>query len=243
MHYKMKQIVFFLALLPLALFGQSADSSSLKRFAIGLNYSPDYSYRTLKPTAESKWIADSRDTLEIPKYGYTSGLSLLFRISKNLTFETGLQYSNKGEKTKTRKLEIFDPNSPQSSMNTMEVTFVYSYNYLDIPIKANYYLINKKFKFFLSGGLSNNIFISSTNKSTISFAPGNSTTNTTKSSTNYSLVNIAALAGFGIEQQLNSKLSLRLEPIYRRSITSIINAPIKGYLYSAGMNFGLYLSL
>ena len=236
----MKQIVFFLALLPLALFGQSSDPVRVKRFAIGLNYSPDYSYRTLKPTEQSKWIADSRDTIEIPKYGYTAGLNFLFRLNKKLTLETGLQYSNKGEKTKTRTLGILDPNSPQSPTNTIEVTFVYSYNYLDIPIKANYYLINQKFKLFLSGGISSNLFLSSTSKSTISFAPGNSSTNTSKSSTKYSSVNFALLAGFGIEHQLNSRFSLRLEPIYRRSIIPIIDAPIRGYLYSAGMNFGFY---
>jgi len=243
MHYKIKQLVLLFALFPLVSFGQSADSTRVKWFGIGFNFSPDYSYRILKPTTQSKWIADLRDTLEIPKFGYTTGLNLLFRVSRNITLETGLQYSNKGEKTKTYPLLFINPNSPQEPTVTQDVSFVYSYNYLDIPIKANFFLINKKFKLFLSGGISNNLLLFSTSKSTITFSPGNSSTSTVITSTKYSTVNMAVLAGFGIEHHLNSRCSLRLEPIYRRSLRSIIDAPIESYLYSVGMNFGLYFSL
>lgn len=242
MPYTLKQFALFLALFPLVSFGQSADSSRVKWFGIGFNFSPDYSYRILEPTAQVKWIADFRDTLEIPKFGYTTGLNFLFRVSRNLTFETGLQYSNKGEKTKQHQLLVINPNLPKEPGSMAEASFVYSYYYLDIPIKANFFLINKKFKLFLSGGISNNLFISSTSRYTITFSPGNPLTSTVKTNTKYSTVNLAVLAGLGVEHHLNSRCSIRLEPIYGRSLRSIIDAPIKSYLYSAGMNFGFYFN-
>jgi len=58
-----------------------------------------------------------------------------------------------------------------------------------------------------------------------------------------SRINFAVVAGLGINYDLTSRLTFRVEPTYRRSITSIINAPIKGYLYSAGINTGIYFKL
>lgn len=238
----MKQILLFLTLLPLVLFGQSADSSQIKRFAFGLNYSPDYSYRILVPEPQVKLIADLRDSTETPKYGFTTGLNLLFRINKRFTLETGFQYSNKGEMNDGNIVLIDDIDATKPPLNAPRITAIFSYNYLDIPIKANYYLINKKFKLFLSGGISNNLFISSENKFLFKYPDGSILT-TKGEGPKLFPVNFTLLAGFGAEHQLNKRFSLRLEPIYRRSITSIIDAPIKGYLYSAGMNFGLYFSL
>ena len=238
----MKQILLFLTLLPLVLFGQSADSSQIKRFAFGLNYSPDYSYRILVPEPQVKLIADLRDSTETPKYGFTTGLNLLFRINKRFTLETGFQYSNKGEMNDGNIVLIDDIDATKPPLNAPRITAIYSYNYLDIPFKANYYLINKKFKLFLSGGISNNLFISSENKFLFKYPDGNTTT-TTGEGPKLLPINFTLLAGFGLEHQLNKRFSLRLEPIYRRSITSINDAPIRGYLYSAGMNFGFYFSL
>jgi len=56
-------------------------------------------------------------------------------------------------------------------------------------------------------------------------------------------VNFAVLAGIGMDYDFKSKIKFRIEPIYRRSINTIINAPIKGYLYSVGLNIGVYYKI
>ena len=94
----MKLILTFLILFPLITFCQNKDTLKTKRIAIGVVFSPDYSYRTLKPYSSSNLIAELRDSLEIPKFGFTTGLNLLLQLNKRLTLEAGLQFSNKGEK-------------------------------------------------------------------------------------------------------------------------------------------------
>jgi len=53
-------------------------------------------------------------------------------------------------------------------------------------------------------------------------------------------INILMLAGLGVEYSIFDKISLHLEPIYRRSLTSINSDPMKFYLWSIGVNAGMY---
>ena len=238
----MKLFLIFLTFFPLTIFCQSTDTTKTKRIAIGLTFSPDYCYRKLSPDATSQWIADSRDNLEIPKFGFTTGLSLLFQLNKRLTFETGLQYSNKGEKTKSYSLTWNTPSGQPDPALPTKNTFIYHYNYLDIPVKVNYNILTKRLKFFVSGGISTNVFLFQKTTSILEYSDGRTETNNSTGS-GLSRINFAVLAGLGINYDLTSRLTFRIEPTYRRSITSIINAPIKGYLYSAGINTGIYFKL
>jgi opacity protein-like surface antigen len=238
----MKPFLIFLTLLPSTLFCQSTEMTKTKRISIGLTFSPDYCYRKLSPDATSQWIADSRDSLEIPKFGFTTGFGLLFQITKRLTLETGLQYSNKGEKTKSYSSTWFPPSVQPDPSLPVKNAFIYHYNYLDIPLKVNYNILTKRLKFFVSGGISTNVFLFQQITSRVEYGDGSTVTNNSISN-GLSRINLAVVAGLGINYDVTNRLTIRIEPTYRRSITSIINAPIKGYLYSAGINTGIYLNL
>lgn len=215
----------------------SSDSSKEKKMEIGVSFSPDYCFRKLKPDADSKWIADSRDTLEIPKFGFSVGANFIFKINKKLALETGVLFSDRGEQTKKYSLE----NVPSGQKPIM-----YSYNfhdyYIDIPIKVNYYFLSGKLKFYVTAGISAGFFINQKTTSITSFGNSDSKT-TSKVDPGFSKVNLAALAGCGIKYPMNNKTNLKIEPLYMRSITPIINAPVKVYLYSAGLNIGIYYNL
>ena len=58
--------------------------------------------------------------------------------------------------------------------------------------------------------------------------------------TNFAKLNFELLAGLGADYDINKHFKLRLEPLFRRSINSITTTDIKGYLYSGGLNFGVY---
>jgi hypothetical protein len=94
----------------------------------------------------------------------------------------------------------------------------------------------------LTAGLSANIFLYQ--KTTFFTHHQNSDTKvSTRSNDGFSPLNISALAGCGINYPVSPKTTLLIEPIYRRSINSIIDAPVKSYLYSIGMNVGILFNL
>jgi len=241
----MRLLFTFLTIIPLTTLCQNIDTIETKKLSIGLSFSPDYCYRILKPDASGKWIAESRDSLEIPKFGYTSGLNIALQINKRITLETGFLYSDKGEKTKT-----FSPNwmtssgqpDPDPSLPT-KITSFYHYIYLDFPIKANYYLLTQGVKFFLTAGISPNIFLKQRITSIYEYNDGHTSSKSSSENSGFAKINLAFTAGLGLDYDLTKKLNLKIEPTYRCSITTIIDAPIKGYLYSIGLNTGLYYKL
>ncbi len=230
---------------------QNPDSTKTKRFSIGLVFSPDYCYRTLKPdgASMSQSIARQRDSTETGRTGFTTGLSFLFQMNKRFTLETGIQYSDKGEQTKDMVLNFGSNIAPRNGFaysggsgasNPVSANFVYHYNYIDIPLKANYYLLTRRFKLFASAGLSVNVFLNERNNLVEKYSDGSSSSSSSTSSNGLSRINLAFVAGLGVSYSISNRLTIRMEPVYRRSITSIIDAPVKEYVYSIGLNTGLY---
>lgn len=228
------------AILPSFAMAQTPKVEMPGTLAVGLVFSPDYAGRSLQADPSAAQIAAYRDDFEIPKFGFTTGTSLLYTFNKRVVFETGMLFSDKGEKTKAIPYKTLepDPAAPVSGKHN------YHYYYLGIPTKVNYYLTTGRLKVFVSGGTSTNIFIQEKRTSTLTYADGRTENRTVYGSTaNFSRVNLAAVAGAGLELALGNHSQLRVEPIYRRSVTSIIQAPVKGYLYSTGINVGAYLTL
>ena len=145
----MKLVLAFLTLFPVTAFSQNNNNTITKRIQFGLTFSPDFCYRTLKPDASnsSKSIADSRDRLEIPKFGFTTGWSLLLQLNKRVTVETGLQFSDKGEKKKQTTLISLPPDP-----GPINHTTAYHYNYFDIPMEMNYCFSISRLNFLFQGG-------------------------------------------------------------------------------------------
>jgi hypothetical protein len=232
-------IVILLAMLPFSAFCQNPAKLTSDKFAVGFVFSPNHCFRTLSSDASSEWISDSREDMEIPKLGFTTGASLIFKPTPRIALETGLLLSDKGEKTKKLTYNTIDPESPLP----IAATHNYHYVYLDIPAKVNYYILTGKAKLFVSAGASTNIFLKHTRTSTLEYNNGKEKKEFVSDNSGFNKVNFAAVAGLGMEYDITDKLRLRAEPIYRHSLGSIIDTPIKSYLYSAGVNFGIYSKL
>jgi hypothetical protein len=238
----MKKItILLLLLLPFRMYCSTADSTTtdsvkIKKYALGITYSPDLCYRNLNSAAEHKWISDIRDTLETGKMGHTTGVNLTININKKISLSTGILFSDKGAKTKRYTFEnTGNLNAPAFN------TITFHYYYIDIPLKVNYYLHDKKCKFYITGGMSTNIFISQKNTSKIEYYNKDSEKITsTNKQPDFAKINFAVIAGLGIDCPITPKYYFKLEPQFRYSINSIIKAPIKEYLYSAGLNIGIY---
>lgn len=208
-------------------FGQVEGVDSDKRVFLGLAFSPDYSYRTIS----SEMNVDLWNAAEEPKFGFTTGLVALFKFNPRFALETGLQFSDKGHKIQStiRNSEPWPPNPLQKSNN------IFHYQYLDIPVKANYFILTKKLKIFVSAGISANIFLN--NKTTIINEYDDGSTETESvSEPDLKALNVAAMVGVGMDYAIANRLHLRVEPIFRHSVTNTLDAPISRYPYSLGAN-------
>jgi len=237
--------IFLLTLAALSSYGQDktkeTPTADFKRVQIGINVSPDICFRTLKNndgSSTSDLIVERNNKNETIKVGYTAGLNVCFNIKKFVGLETGIQYSNRGYQTKMRDLVYAQPEP--SAPN--RVKLIYNFHCIDIPVKANFTIGKKKVRFFTSVGVTTNIFITETQTSVLIYSD-RTDRKTSPTNIDYNKVNISPTISVGIDFKINSRMNLRVEPTFRYGVLKIIDAPVTGYLYSAGLNIGYYFGL
>ncbi len=219
---------------PLLGYCQSADDSE-RKFSVGLSFSPDYCYRSIisDKSSVNDIICKNRDSIEIPKYGFTSGISLKYRLNKTISLESGVFYSEKGEKTKSIALKS------DIDEGFAKLKLIYHYSYLDIPLKVNINLLTSKLKVYISAGLVANIFMSNKNISYVEYTDGSTKSFSNNYNNEYNRLALSFIAGLGLSYDISDKFTCKFEPSYKRFITSATNTPIKGYFYSSGLNVGI----
>jgi len=95
---------------------------------------------------------------------------------------------------------------------------------------------------YVMAGVSANFFLGQKITTISTHANSNDRTSVT-GNPGFSTFNLAMIAGCGIKYPLSKKANIKIEPVYRRSLTPIMDAPVKSYLYSAGINFGIFYEL
>lgn len=225
----MKKLIYIcLVLFPIVVFGQQEDTSSFTKFDLGFGYAPEYSYRYLSSNTSNQWIVDNLDTLEFSKFGYSFALNGAYHFTTKLDFFLGLQFSDKGEKTKKELTP---------SLNN----YTNHYYYLDIPIRANYYFLEKKMKLYGTVGISPSVFL---NHTIVSKIEGNTSEVRIVDNSSMSKINLSVQAGVGFDVALTKKWYFKMECLYKQSITSISNSPaVKKYLFGISPSVGFYMHL
>ncbi len=217
-----------------------ASTPKERKIALGLSFSPDYSYRSLKGiSANGKAIAELRNNTELPVFAFTSGVKLSTLLKKRFTFETGILFSQKGYKQKPQELisQIYDPAIAKS------FAYQITYSGIDVPIKLNFYPVKTtKGGLFISAGIANNLIMS--NKVTYTSEYYNAPSQTVKDIKMGLLYMPSLLLSVGYQQQLSERLFLKAEPSYRRALLDLNGSTlIKTYLYSMGLDVSLFLKL
>ncbi|MGB1206999.1 MAG: porin family protein [Chitinophagales bacterium] len=210
--------------------------SAFNKFQIGVNFSTDYNYRTLKATdAVSNFVKEERNLTEFPKISYTTGLNICFNFTNNIGVETGLQYSNKGYKN--RAALFFEEDLLSSIVNPpLKYKLTYNFHYLDVPLMANFSFGKRKVRFISSVGLTTNFLIKQKSKSVLE---GENAVFTTSNA--FNKVNFSPTISFGIDYKINEMFNLRVQPTFRYGMAKIKDAPVTAYLWNAGINVGVYL--
>lgn len=147
-------------------YGQEQDSIPTKtsKFSIGIAVSPEMGYRSFNPTSKGEkndFLMNvgkpMRDSLESPKFCYSFGIYSTYQLSKRFSLELGVYYANKGYKIDD--ITFTTANYPEEAGKG---SIFYNFRYIDVPLNMNFYIINRKFKFFVSTGITANIFINKT---------------------------------------------------------------------------------
>lgn len=137
-----------------------------KKFAIGFSYEPKYCYRT-NSEKKSYFGYYSDDELyesygynsnnEIPKKGYTTGITFSFSPIKYIGVNLGIMYSTMGYKTKTiDSISIvsagvnYTGNPPYTIYNYPPIDF--NYAYISIPIIIDFVKHFNKLELHIGGG-------------------------------------------------------------------------------------------
>jgi hypothetical protein len=219
---------------------RASDTIGVRKASWGISFSPDYCYRTLNYRSATQWIAEDRNNREIPKFGFTCGVNFNRRITAKWSAEIGLLFSDKGERTKWEKLAW----SSNDASFPAESRTVFHYQFISIPLKAYYQVLERKFNVFVFAGVSPDFFIKQRTVLELKDASGNVHRSVATEPWVYSRVHLSGLLGFGISYKLSKRLTLSVEPTFRRSITPVLaRVKDKEYLYSLGLNAGLYLRL
>ncbi|MHB8259255.1 MAG: hypothetical protein ACYDCN_06785 [Bacteroidia bacterium] len=225
----MKRILF-IALLFCIKQTKAQDSTQVitqknKRVFIGVNFSPDYCSGIFKDP-----VVNTLGLKAIPKFGYTSGINIFCIITKHLSIETGVQYSKKefdvktdltfGDRIDRRRGFVY--NTGENNANI--------YNYLDIPLKANFTFGKKRIRFISSIGVTTNLFLNATS---YSFFVGN----------NNNRINLSPTISCGIDFKIKNRMCLRIEPTLRYGILKVSNDLATLYIWNAGLNISYYFGV
>lgn len=217
--------------------GQDSTWNRSGRFFVGLNFSPDYNYRTLSKNSdditEDQWnnAKHLEDSIFVPKVAYTTGISFGYQINRRISVESGVRFANKGYKT-IPILTVYDWNSSPERATT-----IINFYYLDVPLRMNVTFFNRRIQAIASVGTDLN-FLYKTTYVTIPETPTPSFPEQTHTSTyEYNRFNLSPTISIGVLYNVSNRFSVRLDPTFRYGLLNLDEASYKRtHLWNSGLN-------
>lgn len=226
--------ILFILFLSYNTFGQEKEPKPVK-FKLGVVYSPDYSYRLLKPEPNYQWLKDTRNEEELPQWGYTTGLSVVYFFKKGLGMETGVYYAKRGEQSKVVDVSYLHFSS------FLSYQYNYTFQYLGIPVKFTYQLSRKRINYFMNAGIGIELMQKAEGEITNNFVDHSETTNFVYERKSYELANFSAIVGLGISYKILENLGVSVEPSYTQLFTAVFpKDSVKEYPFSIGARVGVH---
>lgn len=243
----MKLTAFLLAtVISAGAFGQETEKktntpANFKKVQIGISFSPDYCYRILHKAGDmDESDIKALNKTEIGKFGYTTGLNIIFNLNKTIGIETGINYSDKGYQTRTlESIYVNDWIYFRPNISPAKINYVYDKHYLDFPLKVNFTLGTKKLRFTESTGLITNVY-------RLGIYEINDETNNVhikRKYTGHNMPNLSLLISAGVDWKMSSKSDLKIEPVFRCALLNIDDNFSTTYLWSIGLNVSYYFGL
>lgn len=238
----MLKSVIFLLLTSTCAFGQSDQPEiKFKRFAIGINGSPDIAYRTLhnsdrKPKeAWDKIKKDAKETY-VPQFGYSVGGHVLCNLTKNIFLEVGAQYSLKGYQSKPR-LGVMVMGGEILFKGQMK--YRNNFEFIDVPLTMNYVFLDKKrLQLIATVGFTWNHMRHNSMENLVQEEVNDEFVPVIIFNTPYRENTFSATAGFGIQYKVSESVFFRVVPTFRHTLKPIqTNLSESAFYWNAGVNF------
>ncbi len=238
-------------------FGQTVAPIKPKqnRIKIGVIYSPEINYRTLKSNgldSNNYWLVDFNNSNDRPKFGQTFGVDVLFQLSKSFSIETGVQYTNRGFQTKLTPLTFGDNIDPRKGfmyttgnnpwLDNTSMKSIYSFYYLDIPVQLNFTAGKRKARFYSSIGL-NCSFLLKAETTLYLKSEDEAVRESSETIHGFRPFNLSPTVAMGIDYQYNESLNFRVAPSGKYGLSPIKNSQIAYHLWSIGLSIGAYWQL
>lgn len=232
----MKQFLVIITCILFTFTSQAQGIFEHHKFRIGLSVTPFYSYRNLKAPDNLQMVVDGFNAIDKAKIGYSASLNLLFAVQKRITIETGVWFTDRGYKNQA---SIPSTTNPNASIGVGK--YRYHYNYVGIPIKANLYLVNRKVRLFVSGGINSSVLVASFQNASFQFDDGRTVKERVQGNLDNTYLILSAVAGIGLDIQLIKRLSLRFEPMFSYGFYNSDDNNIHYLPYEIGGTVGLHL--
>ena len=237
-HFVFLKIFFLLSLGVVAQdFVAPTKPQTPRKFQISASFSPNVAFRTLKAVEEINPIVNlktDRDEIETPRFGYQCGIRFGYYFIKNVGLETGVLYARKGYQS------IWQEDS-DNSIN--EWRYRQTFECIDFPLLINVRSNHRKVRFVANVGIIFNHLVRDNEVSEVRY------TNETKgkffypSQGAYKSFNLSGTFGFGLDVPVTSRLGFQIKPNFRYGFLKIIEAPLTGYVWDAGLELRLYVEM
>jgi len=231
------------------------------RFKVGVMVTPEIGYRVLQ--ADEAYFCHSfcnyyntyyynnddllarREAAEFPRMGISAGLTMNYNFSRNIGIEVGVQYASRGYSYITTNpiseynqnpLFIYGP-TPNLQFYPKKLEYIYNFSYLEVPLRVVFTSGKKKLNFIASAGAAAGLLLNAQQTTYIQSFDGIESKRTDEI-TYLRQFNVSPQVSLGVDYQISQYINLRIEPIARYSVRSLVDSPpytpVKTYLVSGG---------
>lgn len=235
-----KYFILVFAMIQFTLFAEEK-----KDFLIGVNFSPEMAYRTITDS-KTPAVTNTFNSISSPKFSYTTGFVFNYFVSNNFFIESGLQYSNKGNKIETDGFLVEGNSIPVKDTVYSSYLTRYNIHFLGIPILFGGVFGNKKVKFYATLGVHFDFLLSLSNVNVVERFDGERIKSRSfyNDNENFNRFNITPTISAGIDYSITEKTSLRVAPVFRFSALDFSKSNLsKVNFYNLGVNLSYFMKI
>lgn len=236
------------------------------RFKVGFMVTPEIGYRILKRDEAyhclnfcnyyqfyNDDVLARRESSEFARMGISAGLTMNYNFSRMVGIEAGVQYASRGysyisndpiSEFNRNPLYGYGPN-PNFQFYPKKLEYIYNFSYLEVPLRVVFTSGKKKLNFIASAGAAAGLLLNAQQTTYLQSFEGIESRRTDEISYLRQFT-ISPQLSLGVDYQISQYINLRIEPIARYSLRSLVDSPpytpVKTYLISGGAMVVCYVA-